>query len=52
MKKKIDHLILALNKIGTSIIIFENNFKNNSIKFNKKYNIENNSLVEIQKEVL
>lgn len=46
IQKKINYLILALKKIGTTIIIFSNPFENISVDFNKKYIINNQSLQE------
>ena len=45
MEKKINYLILALNKI-----IFGPPPKGNTIKFNRKYNIYSEDLVELEKE--
>ena len=50
MQKKINYLILALNKIGTSIIMFGLPPKGNTIKFNKKYKIESKGIVELERE--
>ena len=47
MYKKINYLLLALNKIGTTIIIFGDIPKDNSFKFNKIYFISNKQLLEI-----
>ena len=52
MEKKINYLILALNKIGTSIIIFGPPPKGNTIKFNKKYKISESGLIEIERNPL
>ena len=52
MEKKINYLILALNKIGTSIIIFGPPPKGDTIKFNKQYNINEEDLKEIEKKPL
>ena len=45
-KKKINYLILALKKIGTTVIIFGEPPDDNSINFNKKYEIYNKNLEE------
>jgi ABC-type ATPase involved in cell division len=52
MEKKINYLILALNKIGTSIIIFGPPPKGDTIKFNKKYKINEKGLIEIERKSL
>tara|TARA_E500000178_G_C17030777_1_gene760430 strand:- start:3085 stop:3750 length:666 start_codon:yes stop_codon:yes gene_type:complete len=46
MQKKINYLLLALNKIGTSIIVTGKCPEENIISFSKKYFIDNKSLVE------
>ena len=46
IQKKINYLILALKKIGTTIIIFDNPLQGISTNFNKKYIIYNNNLLE------
>ena len=46
IQKKINYLILALKKIGTTIIIFGEIPEDSSINFNKKYEIYNKSLEE------
>ncbi len=48
IEKKINYLILALNRIGTSIIVFGALSKNNTIKFDKRYNISNINLTELE----
>ena len=45
-KKKINYLILALKKIGTTVIIFGEPPVDSSINFNKRYEIYNKSLEE------
>ena len=52
MEKKINYLILALNKIGTSIIIFGPPPKGDTIKFNKQYKISDSGLIEIERKSL
>ena len=47
VQKKINYLLLALNKIGTTIIIFGKVPKNNEINYNKKFSIANKNLIEI-----
>ena len=47
VKKKINYLLLALNKIGTTIIIFGKVPKNNEINYSKKFSIANKNLIEI-----
>ncbi len=46
IQKKINYLILALKKIGTTVIIFSNPTDNISINFNKRYIIYNKGLQE------
>ena len=46
IQKKINYLILALKKIGTTVIVFEESPGDNSINFNKKYEIYNKNLEE------
>ena len=46
IQKKINYLILALKKIGTTIIIFGEPPNDSSINFNKKYEIYNKNLQE------
>ena len=46
IQKKINYLILALKKIGTTVIIFDNPMEGISINFNKKYIIYNKNLIE------
>ncbi len=46
IQKKINYLILALKKIGTTVIIFGESPDDNSINFNKKYEIYNKNLEE------
>ena len=46
IQKKINYLILALKKIGTTVIIFGEIPEGSSINFNKKYEIYNKSLEE------
>ncbi len=46
IQKKINYLILALKKIGTTVIIFGEPPVDNSINFNKRYEIYNKSLEE------
>ena len=46
IKKKIDYLILALKKIGTTVIVFGESPDDSSINFNKKYEIYNKNLEE------
>ena len=45
-QKKINYLILALKKIGTTVIVFGEPSKDSSINFNKKYEIYNKNLEE------
>jgi cell division transport system ATP-binding protein len=51
MEKKINYLILALNKIGTSIIVFGPPPKGDTIKFNKQYKINEKSLIEVERKL-
>ena len=46
IQKKINYLILALKKIGTTVIVFGELPDDSSIKFNKRYEIYNKSLEE------
>ena len=46
LQKKINYLILALKKIGTTVIIFGDSLDDNSINFNKRYEIYNKNLEE------
>ena len=46
IQKKINYLILALKKIGTTIIVFGDPPDDNAINFNKKYIIYNKGLLE------
>ena len=52
IEKKINYLILALNKIGTSIIIFGSPPKGDTIQFNKQYEINEKGLIEIDRNSL
>ena len=46
IKKKINYLILALKKIGTTVIVFGESSDDSSINFNKRYEIYNKNLEE------
>ena len=46
IQKKINYLILALKKIGTTVIVFGDPPDDDSINFNKKYIIYNKNLQE------
>ena len=46
IQKKINYLILALKKIGTTVIFFEESLDDSLINFNKKYEIYNKNLEE------
>ena len=46
VKKKINYLILALKKIGTTVIVFGDFQDETSINFNKRYEIYNKNLEE------
>ncbi len=46
IQKKINYLIFALKKIGTTVIVFGENPDDNTIKFNKRYEIYNKNLEE------
>ena len=46
IKKKINYLILALKKIGTTVIVFGESPDDSAINFNKKYEIYNKNLEE------
>ena len=46
IQKKINYLILALKKIGTTVIVFGEPSVNISINFNKRYEIYNKTLIE------
>ena len=46
IQKKINYLILALKKIGTTVIVFGESQEDTSINFNKRYEIYNKNLEE------
>ena len=46
IQKKINYLILALKKIGTTVIVFGESLNVSSINFNKRYEIYNKNLEE------
>ena len=46
IEKKINYLILALKKIGTTVIVFGELPDDSSLNFNKRYEIYNKNLVE------
>ena len=46
IQQKINYLILALKKIGTTVIVFGDTYDDVSVNFNKKYVIYNKSLQE------
>ena len=46
IQKKINYLILALKKIGTTVIVFGESQEGISINFNKRYEIYNKNLQE------
>ena len=46
IEKKINYLILALKKIGTTVIIFGEPPDDSSLNFNKTYEIYNKNLIE------
>ena len=50
IEKKIIYLLLALNKIGTTIIIIGEKPKVNLIKFDKYFRIKNKNILEIREE--
>ena len=50
IQSKINYLIIALNKIGTSVLIFGPKPLGDKIKFYKKYSINSKNLIETQKE--
>ena len=50
IQSKINYLIVALNKIGTSVLIFGPKPIGDTIKFYKKYSINGKNLIETQKE--
>ena len=47
VQKKISYLLLALKKIGTTIIIFSSNVNNSILEYNESYEIKNHSLVKL-----
>ena len=47
-KKKISYLLLALKKIGTTIISFRNENYDDVLDYNKNYKIENSMLVKYE----
>ena len=46
IQEKINYLILALKKIGTTVIVFGQSSNVSSINFNKRYEIYNKNLEE------
>ncbi len=50
IEKKILYLILALNKIGTTIIIIGNKPKEKLIKYDKCFEIKNKNITEVKEE--
>ena len=48
IQSKINYLIIALNKIGTSVLIFGPKPLGDTIKFYKKYSINSKNLIEIK----
>ncbi len=46
IQKKINYLILALKKIGTTVIVFGQSPDDRTVNFNKKYEIYNKNLEE------
>ena len=46
IQKKINYLILALKKIGTTVIVFGGSPDDNAINYNKRYEIYNKNLEE------
>ena len=47
VQKKISYLLLALKKIGTTIISFSSNINNSILEYNESYEIKNHSLVKL-----
>ena len=47
VQKKISYLLLALKKIGTTIIIFNSNINNSILEYNESYEIRNHNLVKL-----
>ena len=47
VQKKIFYLLLALKKIGTTIIIFSSDINNSILEYNESYEIKNHSLVKL-----
>ena len=48
IEKKIVYLIMALNKIGTTVIVFGPEPSSQKIKFNNRYIIKDNNLLEFK----
>ena len=46
IQKKINYLIMALKKIGTTVIVFGDTYDDVAVNFSKKYIIYNKSLQE------
>ncbi len=47
IQKKISYLLLALKKIGTTIVTFSSEMNNGLLEFNESYKIQNFSLVKL-----
>ena len=47
IQKKISYLLLALKKIGTTIITFNSELNNSLLEFNESYKIQNFNLVKL-----
>ena len=47
MQKKISYLLLALKKIGTTIVTFSAEMNNSLLEFSESYEIKNFSLVKL-----
>ena len=47
VQKKISYLLLALKKIGTTIIIFSSDVNNSLLEYNEIYEIKNHSLMKL-----
>ncbi len=47
LQKKISYLLIALKKIGTTIISFNSNINNSILEYNVSYKIKNHGLVKL-----
>ena len=47
IQKKISYLLLALKKIGTTMVTFNSELNNSLLEFNESYKIQNFNLVKL-----